>query len=133
MPVEREAWLAWVADGIARRVRARLLDISRIGAAVEVDVDPDTDVDVTVPRNRPFLFGLGASPENAVFLGATIVAIATPRPAVYRLHVAFTTECPGDLLKRALYGRHAGERRPLLAALASAAWSFAERARRAVF
>jgi hypothetical protein len=122
IPVERQVWLAWQTDQSVHRVPARLLDISRGGAAVEVDAD--------VPPNQSLLFGLGGSSETDDFLGATVVRIAAARLGGYRIHLAFTTKCPDALLKTALFGARGAVRRPLLAALAATFWSFAEWARR---
>jgi len=122
--VERQAWLTWETDGAIHRAPARLLDISRGGAAVEVDGDVD------LPPKQSLQFGLGDSPAVAVFLEATLVNFATDRPRGQRIHLAFAKTCPDDLIKTALFGRRCATRRSLLAALGSLMSAFAARARR---
>jgi len=122
-PVERQAWVAWEVERRVQRIPARLLDISRGGAAVEVDV--------ALPPIPSVQFGLCGAPATEVILEATVVQIVTTRLGGCRAHLAFTTKCPDALLKRALFGaRNDSARRRLLAALAARLWSLTGWARR---
>lgn len=106
MPVERQAWIAWRAGCTADRVPALLLDISRGGAAVEVDRE--------IQEDQLLQFGLAGAPSAEGILEAKIVRSVTTRSGGHRLHLAFATTCPDDLLKRALFGTRAPARLPLL-------------------
>jgi PilZ domain len=115
-PVELSAWLAWETERSVYRVPARLVDISRGGAAVELDAD--------VPPVQCLEFGLSESPADHVSLAATVVRIAAIPRGGHRIHLAFTAECPDALLKRAMFGARGTMRRSVLSALASATRSF---------
>jgi hypothetical protein len=107
-PWEQHAWLAWKTPHSIHRIPAQLLNISRGGAAVEVNSD--------IPADQVLSFGLGHADATASLVTATVVRVVTARADAHRVHLAFTTECPDAILKRALYGSRAATRHTWLAA-----------------
>ena len=121
IPAECRAWIAWKMDGGLNRVPARLLDIGRGGAAVELDAE--------IPRDQPLLFGLDESLATHGFLEATVVRIVRTGSNCQRLHLAFAATCPDALLKEAVFGTREKTAAPLLLRLASFLWPFAKNGR----
>jgi hypothetical protein len=118
-PLECGAWLAWERDRSTLRVPARLLDVSRGGAAAELDAE--------VAPNQCLLFGLDGWPIKELLVEATVVHVATLESGGYRVHLAFTKPCPDALLKQALFGTRGARRYPSVTALLSILRSFTGR------
>ena len=88
----RQARLSWQKGDQSRTVKARLIDISRMGAAVSTTNPPPVGASICIR-----LVGLASTP----WIEATVIGIE-PSDGLYRVRIKFRDPCPTVMLKSAV-------------------------------
>ena len=93
--LDPRGWIGWWAEGEFHEAEARLLDVSKLGASIEVDRLP--------PRDCPLFFSLGGS-TTTESVEAEIVATHPGRLKKVLVRLAFSSRCPNRLFTAILHG-----------------------------